>query len=104
MIGPNGAGKTTLFRMITGQEQPDSGSLRIGETVKLGYVDQSRDSSNPTRAFGRRSAEARKSSTSASGGAVTRLRGRVQLQGIGSTKKVGILSGGNVTVCISRKC
>ncbi len=43
VIGPNGAGKTTLFRMITGQEQPDSGDLRIGETVKLGYVDQSRD-------------------------------------------------------------
>ncbi len=43
VIGPNGAGKTTLFRMITGQEQPDGGSLRIGETVQLGYVDQSRD-------------------------------------------------------------
>jgi ATP-binding cassette ChvD family protein len=44
IIGPNGAGKTTLFRLITGQEQPDSGSFRIGETVTLGYVDQSRDS------------------------------------------------------------
>ena len=43
MIGPNGAGKTTLFRMITGQEKADSGSFRVGETVKLGYVDQSRD-------------------------------------------------------------
>jgi ATP-binding cassette ChvD family protein len=43
VIGPNGAGKTTLFRMITGQEQPDAGTLRIGETVQLGYVDQSRD-------------------------------------------------------------
>jgi sulfate-transporting ATPase len=43
VIGPNGAGKTTLFRMITGQEKPDSGSLRIGETVQLAYVDQSRD-------------------------------------------------------------
>jgi energy-dependent translational throttle protein EttA len=43
VIGPNGAGKTTLFRMITGQEQPDGGSLRLGETVKVGYVDQSRD-------------------------------------------------------------
>ncbi|HTN11238.1 MAG TPA: energy-dependent translational throttle protein EttA [Acetobacteraceae bacterium] len=47
VIGPNGAGKTTLFRMITGQEQPDAGVLRIGDTVKLGYVDQSRDSLNP---------------------------------------------------------
>ncbi|NGN41028.1 energy-dependent translational throttle protein EttA [Mesorhizobium sp. CGMCC 1.15528] len=43
VIGPNGAGKTTLFKMITGQETPDSGSVRVGETVKLGYVDQSRD-------------------------------------------------------------
>jgi ATP-binding cassette ChvD family protein len=43
VIGPNGAGKTTLFRMITGQEKPDSGTLRIGETVKLAWVDQSRD-------------------------------------------------------------
>ena len=43
VIGPNGAGKTTLFRMITGQEQPDTGALRIGDTVQLAYVDQSRD-------------------------------------------------------------
>jgi sulfate-transporting ATPase len=43
VIGPNGAGKTTLFRMVTGDEQPDSGKLRLGDTVKLGYVDQSRD-------------------------------------------------------------
>ena len=43
IVGPNGAGKTTLFRMITGQEQPDRGSLRLGETVELAYVDQSRD-------------------------------------------------------------
>ena len=43
IVGPNGAGKTTLFRMITGQETPDSGTIKIGESVKLGYVDQSRD-------------------------------------------------------------
>jgi len=43
VIGPNGAGKTTLFRMITGQEKPDEGTFKVGETVKLGYVDQSRD-------------------------------------------------------------
>lgn len=49
VIGPNGAGKTTLFRMITGQEQPDGGDLKIGETVKLGYVDQSRDALDPNK-------------------------------------------------------
>ncbi len=49
IIGPNGAGKTTLFRMITGQEQPDSGSIRLGDTVDLGYVDQSRDSLDPNK-------------------------------------------------------
>jgi energy-dependent translational throttle protein EttA len=47
IIGPNGAGKTTLFRMITGQEQPDGGTLKVGQTVQLAYVDQSRDALNP---------------------------------------------------------
>ena len=47
IIGPNGAGKSTLFRIITGQEQPDSGTIEIGSTVRLGYVDQSRDDLNP---------------------------------------------------------
>jgi sulfate-transporting ATPase len=49
VIGANGAGKTTLFRMITGQEQPDNGTLELGETVELAYVDQSRDSLNPEK-------------------------------------------------------
>jgi len=49
VIGPNGAGKTTLFRMITGQEQPDAGTFRIGETVKIAYVDQSRDALDPAK-------------------------------------------------------
>jgi energy-dependent translational throttle protein EttA len=49
VVGPNGAGKTTLFRMLTGQEAPDEGDLRIGETVKMGYVDQSRDDLNPNK-------------------------------------------------------
>src|SRR5216110_1120908 len=49
VIGPNGAGKTTLFRMIIGQEGPDAGTLRIGETVRIGYVDQSRDALEPNK-------------------------------------------------------
>jgi energy-dependent translational throttle protein EttA len=49
VIGPNGAGKTTLMRMITGEEQPDSGVLRVGDTVKLAYVDQSRDALDPDK-------------------------------------------------------
>jgi len=49
IVGPNGAGKTTLFRMITGQDEPDAGSIRIGETVKLTYVDQSRDVLDPEK-------------------------------------------------------
>jgi energy-dependent translational throttle protein EttA len=49
VIGPNGAGKTTLFRLITGRETPDAGTLRVGETVKIGYVDQGRDSLDPAK-------------------------------------------------------
>ena len=49
VIGPNGAGKTTLFRMITGQEKPDAGTLRVGPTVELAYVDQSRDTLDPDK-------------------------------------------------------
>src|SRR5690606_18798873 len=49
VIGPNGAGKTTLFRMITGQEKPDNGEIRIGDSARLAYVDQSRDTLNPDK-------------------------------------------------------
>lgn len=49
VIGPNGAGKTTLFKLLTGQEKPDAGSLKVGETVHLGYVDQSRDALDPSK-------------------------------------------------------
>ena len=49
MIGPNGAGKTTLFKMITGQDKPDSGTFSVGPTVKLGYVDQSRETLDPNK-------------------------------------------------------
>ncbi len=95
VIGPNGAGKTTLFRMITGQEEPDTGTLRVGETVKLGYVDQSRDSLNPDRTVWQE----------ISGGDEVIYLGKRAIQsrayvaafnfkGSDQQKKVGILSGG----------
>jgi sulfate-transporting ATPase len=95
IIGPNGAGKTTLFRMITGQEQPDSGSLRVGDTVKLGYVDQSRDSLDADKNvweeisggtdviyLGKRAVPSRA------------YVGAFNFKGSDQQKKVGILSGG----------
>ncbi len=95
VIGPNGAGKTTLFRMITGQETPDAGTLRIGDTVKLGYVDQSRDSLDPDKTVWQE----------VSGGEEVIYLGKRAIQsraytaafnfkGSDQQKKVGILSGG----------
>jgi ATP-binding cassette ChvD family protein len=95
VIGPNGAGKTTLFRMITGGEVPDSGALRVGETVKLGYVDQSRDSLDATKTvweeisggtdviyLGKRAVPSRA------------YVGAFNFKGSDQQKRVGILSGG----------
>ena len=95
VIGPNGAGKTTLFRMITGQEQPDAGTLRVGDTVKLGYVDQSRDSLDADKTvweeisggtdviyLGKRAVQSRA------------YVGAFNFKGSDQQKKVGILSGG----------
>ncbi len=95
VIGPNGVGKTTLFRMITGSEKPDSGSFKVGETVKLGYVDQSRDSLSADRSV----------FDEISGGHdVISLGGRevparqyvswFNFSGTDQQKKVGVLSGG----------
>ncbi len=95
VIGPNGAGKTTLFRMITGQEHPDSGDLRVGDTVKLGYVDQSRDSLDADKTvwqeisggtdviyLGKRAVPSRA------------YVGAFNFKGTDQQKRVGILSGG----------
>ena len=95
VIGPNGAGKTTLFRMITGQEKPDGGELTIGETVKLGYVDQSRETLDPNKTvweeisggtdviyLGKRAVQSRA------------YVGAFNFKGSDQQKKVGILSGG----------
>ena len=95
IIGPNGAGKTTLFRMITGAEKPDTGSFTVGETVVLGYVDQSRDTLDPDKTvfqeisdgqeeidLGRRKINSRA------------YAGLFNFKGADQQKKVGILSGG----------
>ena len=95
IIGPNGAGKTTLFRMITGQEEPDGGTLKVGSTVQIAYVDQSRDALDPEKTvyeeisggedqlqFGRRTVNAR---AYAAG---------FNFRGADQQKKVGTLSGG----------
>lgn len=95
VIGPNGAGKTTLFRMITGQDTPDSGELKIGSTVQLGYVDQSRDSlgddntvykeiseGHDTLELGKRKVNARA------------YVNKFNFRGPDQEKKVGVLSGG----------
>jgi ATPase subunit of ABC transporter with duplicated ATPase domains len=95
VIGPNGAGKSTLFKMIIGQDKPDSGELKIGETVKLGYVDQSRDDLSPDKTvweeisggtdviyLGKRAVPSRA------------YVGAFNFKGSDQQKKVGVLSGG----------
>jgi ATP-binding cassette ChvD family protein len=95
VIGPNGAGKTTLFRMITGQEQPDTGTLRIGDTVKLGYVDQSRDSLNPDRTVWQEISEGEETIYLGKRAIQSRAYvGAFNFKGSDQQKKVGILSGG----------
>ncbi len=95
VIGPNGAGKTTLFRMITGQEKPDKGTIRIGETVKLGYVDQSRDVLDPDKTIwqvitgGQEQVQLGKHLMNSRA-----YVSRFNFGGTDQQKKVGVLSGG----------
>ena len=95
VIGPNGAGKTTFFRLITGQEKADSGALRIGETVKLAYVDQSRDQLNPEKTIWAEISGGR--DTVQLGNREVNSRAyvaRFNFTGTEQQKKVGLLSGG----------
>ena len=95
VIGPNGAGKTTLFRMITGQDQPDGGSLTVGETVKLGYVDQSRDSLDPDKTVWQEISEGTDVIYLGKRAVQSRAYvGAFNFKGSDQQKKVGILSGG----------
>jgi len=95
VIGPNGAGKTTLFRMITGQEGPDAGAIRIGETVKLAYVDQSRDALDPEKNIWEMISDGQ--DIIPVGGRQINSRAyvsRFNFSGTDQQKKVGTLSGG----------
>ncbi len=95
IIGPNGAGKTTLFRLITGQEDPSSGSIRLGQTVKLAYVDQSRDVLDPNKNIWEMISEGM--DTIQLGDRQVNSRAyvaRFNFSGTDQQKKVGLLSGG----------
>jgi energy-dependent translational throttle protein EttA len=95
VIGPNGAGKSTLFKMITGQETPDEGSIRLGETVKLGYVDQSRDTLDPNKTVWQEISGG--NDMIELGGKEVPSRayvGTFNFKGGDQQKKVGLLSGG----------
>ena len=95
VIGPNGAGKTTLFRMITGQEVPDSGTIRLGETVKLSYVDQSRDSLDPEQTIWQTIAEGQDVVWLGTREVNSRAYvAKFNFSGTDQQKKVGLLSGG----------
>ncbi|HEY9092710.1 energy-dependent translational throttle protein EttA [Parasphingorhabdus sp.] len=95
IIGPNGAGKTTLFRIITGQETPDSGSLELGETVQLGYVDQSRDTLDASKNIWEEISGGHDFFTFGKNEVQTRAYvGAFNFKGTDQQKKVGQLSGG----------
>ena len=95
IIGANGAGKTTLFRMVEGQEQPDGGSLRLGETVTLGYVDQSRDALAPNKTVWEEIAEGKDDIELGKKTVPSRAYvGAFNFRGGDQQKKVGQLSGG----------
>ncbi|WP_417483497.1 energy-dependent translational throttle protein EttA [Maricaulis sp.] len=95
VIGPNGAGKSTLFRMIIGQETPDEGSIRLGETVKLGYVDQSRDKLDPKKTVWEEISEGNDILNLGNREVPSRAYvGAFNFKGGDQQKKVGLLSGG----------
>ncbi|HZV58200.1 MAG TPA: energy-dependent translational throttle protein EttA [Sphingobium sp.] len=95
VIGPNGAGKSTLFKLITGQEQPDGGTIEIGETVKLGYVDQSRDALDASKNVWEEISGGHDLMTIGKHEIQTRAYvGAFNFKGVDQQKKVGQLSGG----------
>src|SRR5438046_2115509 len=95
VIGPNGAGKTTLFRLITHQEEPDAGSIRLGETAKLAYVDQSRDVLDANKSVWQEISDGHDTVQLGSRELASRAYvARFNFSGSDQQKKVGTLSGG----------
>lgn len=95
IIGPNGAGKSTLFKMIVGEDTPDEGSLRLGDTVKLGYVDQNRDSLDPEATIWEAISEGQETIWLGTKEINSRAYvGKFNFGGSDQQKKVGLLSGG----------
>jgi sulfate-transporting ATPase len=95
IIGPNGAGKSTLFKMITGEESPDKGAIRIGDTVKLAYVDQSRDSLDPDATIWQAISDNQDTVWLGTHEINSRAYvGKFNFSGSDQQKKVGLLSGG----------
>lgn len=95
IIGPNGAGKTTLFRLITGQEQPDAGDFRVGETVKLGYVDQMHNDLNPDKTVYENITDGLDNMLLGTKQVNSRAYvSKFNFNGADQQKKVGVLSGG----------
>jgi sulfate-transporting ATPase len=95
IVGPNGAGKTTLFRMIMGKEKADAGALKIGETVKMGYVDQSRDALDPEKTIWEEVAHGEPTIRIGNRDVNSRnYVARFNFSGNDQAKKVGVLSGG----------
>ncbi len=95
IIGPNGAGKSTLFKMITGEVTPDAGTIRLGETVKLGYVDQNRDTLNPEQTIWEAISEGQETVWLGTKEINSRAYvGKFNFSGAAQQKKVGLLSGG----------
>lgn len=95
IIGPNGAGKTTLFRLITGQEQPDSGTFRVGETVSLGYVDQLHDDLDPEKTVWENITDGNENIMLGNRNINSRAYvSKFNFNGADQQKKVGVLSGG----------
>ncbi|MBZ5715660.1 energy-dependent translational throttle protein EttA [Nannocystis pusilla] len=95
VIGPNGAGKTTLFRMITGQEKPDGGNIKIGETVDIAYVDQTRDALDPNKTVWQEISGGQEVLSIAGRDVNSRAYvSKFNFNGADQQKKVGVLSGG----------